>query len=177
MKSFVTLLLFYLFTGLNAAQAMLVLNEQHTLLPTSKVEECRIAHHGLPFCTEKATDCLVDKTAVACGGKAAYCREAPNGAVACGGDAIYCHKSKTGDVACGGSASYCETSKTAAACGGLANHCTSIESGAVACGGMATTCIIGKTGLKSCGGKSVECNAANRKDKKNKDIICPWVFD
>ncbi len=177
MKSFITLLLIYLFTGVHTAQAMAPLDPQNTLLSTPKVEECRTAHTGLPFCTENATDCLVDKTAVACGGKATYCREASNGAVACGGDAIYCHKSKTGEVACGASASYCETTKTAAACGGLANHCTTTASGAVACGGMATTCVIGKTGLKSCGGKSVECAAANRNDKKYKDISCPWVFD
>ena len=57
MKSFVTLLLVYLFTGLNAAQAMQSIDDQKTLIPTPKVEECRIAHTGKPFCTEIATDC------------------------------------------------------------------------------------------------------------------------
>ncbi|MDZ7903010.1 MAG: hypothetical protein U5L01_10915 [Rheinheimera sp.] len=151
--------------------------DENSLIKSPPVEECRIAHTGLPFCTPKATDCLADDKAVACGGKATYCREAKNGAVACGDEAIYCHKSKTGEVACGASASLCEITKTAAACGGLADHCTSTESGAVACGGLATTCVTGKTGLKSCGGKSTECAAANRKDKKYKDILCPWLFD
>lgn len=151
--------------------------DENSLIKSPVVEECRIAHTGLPFCTPNATECLVDKTAVACGGKATYCREAANGAVACGAEAIYCHKSKTGEIACGASASYCETTKTAAACGGMANYCTTTESGAVACGGLATTCVLGKTGLKSCGGKSTECAASNRKDKKYKDILCPWLFD
>lgn len=176
MKYIITLCL--LLSHLATAQVTQeTVDNQNTLIKTTPVEECRIAHTGKPFCTANATECLVDKTAVACGGLATYCREAENGSVACGGEAIYCHKSKTGEVACGASATYCETTKTAAACGGLATFCTSTASGAVACGGLATTCVTGESGLKSCGGKTPECSAEGRKDKKFANVLCPWTFD